>query len=328
MNKLIMLVGLPASGKSSFAKVLSKKENAIILSSDELRKELYGDINDKEHNVEIFEELHKRLKKNLLEGKNVIYDATNINSRRRKGFLSQLKGNKYKDVEKICYYMNTSLIDCLNNNLARDGRVPTEIISKMYKTLQIPMYCEGWDKINTLSQSNDNLRYMKLPLEQKILEHISYERLFKTSLITYFKEFQHIFNLSQDSSYHSLSVSRHIYYVYDYIYNNYNEEDKLVMLWSALLHDIGKAYCKNFKENSKYANFIGHENVSAQLTIKILNQLGYDDEFILKVAELVQLHMRLSWEENKKAEEKILKVIGVKTFNKLSVLREADIQAK
>lgn len=52
-----MLVGLPASGKSTYAKKLSKKENAIILSSDELRKELFGNINNQNHNAEVFKEL-------------------------------------------------------------------------------------------------------------------------------------------------------------------------------------------------------------------------------------------------------------------------------
>lgn len=327
MNKLIMLIGLPASGKSSLAKILFKKENTIILSSDELRKELYNNVNDKEHNTEVFEELHKRIKNNLLKGRNVIYDATNINSRRRKGFLSQLKGQKYRNLEKICYYLNTPLENCIDNNLLRDRQVPIEAIDKMYKTLQIPMYHEGWNKINIISSFNDDLEHMKSSLEYKILKQISYDELFN-DLTKHLKEYGDIFNISQDTSYHTLSISRHVYYVYDYIYNNYNEKDRLIMLWGALLHDIGKTYCKNFKENSKYANFIGHDNVSAQLSIKILKQLGYNDDFVLKIAELIQLHMRLPWEENKKVEEKILKSIGLEIFNKLKILRKADTLAK
>ena len=44
MNKptLFCLCGLPASGKSTYAKELSKKENATIYSSDAIREELYG----------------------------------------------------------------------------------------------------------------------------------------------------------------------------------------------------------------------------------------------------------------------------------------------
>ena len=54
MSKVTIMVGLSGSGKSSVATALSGKDNSIILSSDDLRQELYGDINDQDHNEEIF----------------------------------------------------------------------------------------------------------------------------------------------------------------------------------------------------------------------------------------------------------------------------------
>lgn len=61
-----MMIGLPASGKSTIAKEFSKSEDAIIVSSDEIRKEL-GDVNDQSQNTKVFEEVEKRLKQNILE---------------------------------------------------------------------------------------------------------------------------------------------------------------------------------------------------------------------------------------------------------------------
>lgn len=66
MNKLYMMIGLPGSGKSTIAKEISKSEDAVIVSSDEIRKEL-GDINDQSQNNKVFEEAEKRLKQNILE---------------------------------------------------------------------------------------------------------------------------------------------------------------------------------------------------------------------------------------------------------------------
>ena len=58
-NELNILIGIPGSGKTTFAK--SKLfENYIYLSSDEIRKELYG-FENQEHNNEVFDLLHKRL---------------------------------------------------------------------------------------------------------------------------------------------------------------------------------------------------------------------------------------------------------------------------
>ena len=81
MNKLVMLVGLPGSGKSTYAGKL-KKEGVIIHSSDRVREEL-GDVNDQSKNEEVFRILHKRIKDDLKSGKSVAYDATNLNRKRR-----------------------------------------------------------------------------------------------------------------------------------------------------------------------------------------------------------------------------------------------------
>ena len=89
MNKLYMMVGLPASGKSTIAKEIAKSKKAIIVSSDELRKELLGDINEQSQNAKIFEEVEKRIKEGLKQG-NVVYDACNINYKKRRAFLQKL----------------------------------------------------------------------------------------------------------------------------------------------------------------------------------------------------------------------------------------------
>ena len=87
----LMLVGLPCSGKSTKAKEYAKEYNATIFSSDELRKELFGNVNEQSKNNELFIELHKRIKDCLSNGKSAIYDACNIHYKERMSFLQQLK---------------------------------------------------------------------------------------------------------------------------------------------------------------------------------------------------------------------------------------------
>lgn len=70
-----MMVGLPGSGKSTYTKELSKDLDAIICSSDTIRKELCGDINSQDKNEEVFKILHNRIKENLKNGKSVIYSS-------------------------------------------------------------------------------------------------------------------------------------------------------------------------------------------------------------------------------------------------------------
>ena len=140
-----MMVGLVASGKSTKAKKLSLEYNATIFSSDALREEMFGDINDQGHNQELFVELHKRIKDCLRSGKSAIYDATNLNYKRRMAFLAELKGIQ---CEKICVLMATPYEECLRRNSERDRKVPEHVITRMYHNFNIPYWYEGWDDIN------------------------------------------------------------------------------------------------------------------------------------------------------------------------------------
>ena len=139
-----MMVGLVGSGKSTYAKQLAEETNAIICSSDAIREELCGDENSQDNNDEVFKILHSRIKDNLKNGKNVIYDATNINSKRRRAFLSELRNIP---CVKKCVIMATPFEMCCIQNESRDRVVPYEVIERMYKNWNTPYWFEGWDKI-------------------------------------------------------------------------------------------------------------------------------------------------------------------------------------
>lgn len=140
-----MMVGLPGSGKSTYAKELSNDLDAITCSSDIIRKELCGDINSQDKNEEVFKLLHNRIKENLKDGKSVIYDATNINSKRRRTFLFELKNIS---CYKKCVIMATPFNECCNRNDSRDRNVPYDVIKRMYMNWNTPYWFEGWDDIS------------------------------------------------------------------------------------------------------------------------------------------------------------------------------------
>ena len=81
-----MLVGLPGSGKSTWA----EKQNMDIFSSDAIREELYGDASIQGDNNLIFDLLHSRIIENLKSGKDSIFDATNLSSKKRRHFMRKL----------------------------------------------------------------------------------------------------------------------------------------------------------------------------------------------------------------------------------------------
>ena len=73
--KLIILCGIPGSGKSTYAKTYTERNyNTIHLSSDEIRKELYGDENIQGNPGEVFTLMQKRAVEAFNNGYSVLYD--------------------------------------------------------------------------------------------------------------------------------------------------------------------------------------------------------------------------------------------------------------
>lgn len=142
MCKFIMMIGIPGSGKSTFAGKIAESENAVTVSSDKLREELFGTVYEFRKNALLFSEMFGRTCKYLNEGKSVIFDATNIRSSERKRILK-----RFKAVFKVCYYIKTPLEKALYQNSTRDRNVPEEVIVKMYDKIQEPQPIEGWDEI-------------------------------------------------------------------------------------------------------------------------------------------------------------------------------------
>src|SRR5699024_6813494 len=123
------LCGLPASGKSTFAQEL-EDESTIILSSDDIREELFDNINHQDNNKKVFETMNQRAQDLLKLGKNVIYDATNTNRKRRVHLIN----NVLKADECEVYYFNKHISNVKFNNLKRKRVVPEHVINNMYKT--------------------------------------------------------------------------------------------------------------------------------------------------------------------------------------------------
>lgn len=331
-QQFLMMVGIAGSGKSTLAhEMMEGREDIVYLSSDELRAELLGNVNDQTKNSDVFVEMAKRAKEALKDGKHVIYDATNVSRKKRQGLLQQLP----KNIRKSVVYMAVPFKTIVEQNNNRERVVPQEALDRMYKTMQIPIYSEGWNSIKFVYDQDtldmDFPEQLTIPLRTEVLVNREGYELMKF-LASYFDEFFQIYDMPQDSRYHSLSVSRHIYYVYTYILENYeakNDLDMEVMLWTALLHDVGKAFCKSFVnrkgEETRYANFIGHECVGSQLAVNFLKRLGYNDDFIHKVATLIQFHMYLL--DKNASHDKLLNRVGLDMFDKLELLREADTLA-
>lgn len=80
MQKILMLKGLPASGKSTFARELAKDTNWVRVNADDIRLEIGGEFS-KSREKAVFKLEDQRIIEALHNGKNVVVDDTNLNSR-------------------------------------------------------------------------------------------------------------------------------------------------------------------------------------------------------------------------------------------------------
>ena len=297
MSKLFVMVGLPASGKSTYTKDLAMRENAEIFSSDVYRAKFgYGE-EDQTVNSKIFQYLHNDIKTALRNGKNCIYDATNLISKRRRTFLQEIKNIP---CEKICVLIARPLKDCLRSNYERERTVPVHAMLRMYRGFETPYFEEGWDDIVVILDEHDCDK----------------------SIDTFIDK---VMNFDQNNSHHSNTLGRHLINVGEYISNpRLNCPSELVA--AAYLHDCGKIYTKTFLnskgEFSNEAHYYNHENVGAYEVFFFKNVKNK-----LLVSWLINNHMRpYTWKTPDTA-EKYRQLWGDNKFSAIMLLHEADVNS-
>lgn len=140
-----ILIGCPSSGKSTLANHLIQQDsNYQIISSDKMRKQLFGDENIQGDWQLIETEIFKQIDSYIQAGKPIIYDATNAKRWWRISLLKKLA--KYDNVNWIGWYLKTPLKVCLEWNQKRDRQVPDNVITHYYQSLRNfpPLPAEGF----------------------------------------------------------------------------------------------------------------------------------------------------------------------------------------
>ena len=138
MKKLLILRGLPASGKSTFARnLLTENPHAWKrLNKDELRAMLDNSVHSVPNEKFVERVRDFMLVEALKEGKHVVIDDTNLSERPIER-ITQVVQKYMKDsgdkVHTEIKDIDTSLEECLERDEKREKKVGRDVIMRMYK---------------------------------------------------------------------------------------------------------------------------------------------------------------------------------------------------
>lgn len=153
MNKtLVMFVGLPGCGKSSYRHNVLKNLVAVVLSSDDYIEEMsfnegktYSE-GFKTYIKEATDNLNEELKWAIENNKNILWDQTNLTRNVRLSKLRNIPKNYYKKC--IVFEPFKSLTDWKSVLANRpDKKIPNDVLLVMKNAFQMPSLDEGWDEI-------------------------------------------------------------------------------------------------------------------------------------------------------------------------------------
>lgn len=273
MKKIKILAGVAGVGKSTYINQ-HKKENDIVLSSDQLRIELYGNLEEgNKYNGEVFNELNNRLRQAIKTGDgDIYYDTTAVSRKQRAGLYKQIKKtaelNDY-EIEVVLLHKPLEQIKEQNNERTGFARVPDDVIERMYKALQAPRIGVDCDSFQVIAP--DFSEYMD--------------------------EINHRVNESHNSPYHAESLQEHM----DMVNRSAKETNNERLIELAYHHDLGKAVSRTRNNKRSLATdyirhlygehdrYMGHENVgSIYYLVKNKDNLTPD---VSDMSMMIEYHM-------------------------------------
>lgn len=334
---LIVLVGLPASGKSStvreYLKSLNKdKEKCVrVLSSDDIRLEISSGSPKytKEEHQHVFSVLNQRAKTYFEDEdvKEVIYDATNLSRKKRMHLINY----ELKDFHtKTAWYLTKHPYLSMQHDEKRSESVGSRYMNRSFIGATVPSKAEGFDHVEYISNefTGDSSPF-ESTVDKCLLELDGGvdEEQFQFITERLYREFNKFYNMDQNNKHHSKTLGSHLYHTYKNIMNMqgmirrkglsvYFHE----LILAAVLHDIGKYHTKeDLPEQSVYHR---HENVSAQIAAHLIcrHPTSLDKDVVLN---LISYHMFLM-DKNSKVKLKITEVIGDDGFVFKSPVKSID----
>ncbi|MFZ5640783.1 MAG: AAA family ATPase [Bacillota bacterium] len=156
---LTLLCGIPGSGKSFLTGRLAGK----VVSTDAMRKFLWGNESVVEHDRLVFDMAKLIIDYVLSKKVSAVLDATNLTRRRRQTMIDIALRHQ---AGVTVVWIDCPLEVALARNAVRDRKVPVPVIKALYKSIEEPDLNEG---INIIKVLNADKQFKKIICPRGIL---------------------------------------------------------------------------------------------------------------------------------------------------------------
>lgn len=148
---VVVEIGVPGSGKTTWAKEFCTKSGYSRINPDEIREEITGSISDQTQNGLVWQTAFHRLKENIANNVNTVFDSTGCNVKTVKSLQTICK-----DKAIICYkFFKVDPQECkrrikedLTNKVNRSN-VPEDVIDRMQNGfVEVVKYLQNPETLN------------------------------------------------------------------------------------------------------------------------------------------------------------------------------------
>ena len=138
MNRLIVLSGVPGSGKSYFSDALrkDKEKHVYIISSDQIRKEMCGNQQDLSQDKLVWKIFYSLVKTYSIDKDGiVILDATHSKKTYRLDNIRPFKP-LFDQIDLVCFRLDKELV--IEQNRERENPIPPDNLLELLNSFEMP----------------------------------------------------------------------------------------------------------------------------------------------------------------------------------------------
>lgn len=163
-----LLIGLPGSGKSTLAQQWVQLGDRRIISTDQIRAQLFGDAAIQGPWLQVWREVRQQLEQAAEQVRSgqlqtVLLDATHTTRKQRRQAIALARKCGFSHMTGL--WLDVPLATCLQRNQQRSRQVPTEIITEMHRRFlgALPSLQEDFDRLIIVTLPEPNFQRSEIP---------------------------------------------------------------------------------------------------------------------------------------------------------------------